>query len=1090
MSYRPPSYSNNSFAFDVGTNSIGWCVFDLDETRQPIRVRDCGVRIFSDGRDPKSRTSLAVARREARAMARSRDRYLRRRKKTLSVLTEYGLMPADDAERKRLLAETVDHPAGSDIPKTDPYNLRLRALTGKLPLFQIGRALFHLGQRRGFKSNRKTDKKSNDKGKIDVGIGELKKQIQEAGAATLGAYLATRRSQGHVVRIRAGSEASGEADGYAFYPERSMLEDEFHKIWEAQSAFYPDVLTAGRRDHLFKVIFYQRPLKKPKIGRCSFNPNEERLAKAHPLFQEFRLYKEVNELGVRMPDMSIRKLTVEERDTLVSLLRPKRKIAFSTLRKALKLPAGVTFNKESESRKDIAGDEIYAAMSDKKLFGPQWADFSQEKQWDVIGHLREEEEPQALREWLYSNFRLDDAQVEAVADARLPEGYGRLGQSALAAMLEELKSDVIPEAKAAENCGYDHSLFNRDNEGLDKLPCYQEVLERHIPPGTGDPDDIYDIQKGRITNPTVHIGLNQLRKITNALLRKYGKPVEIAVELARDLQLSDKQKREVNSKIAENTRAARGRSEKLKELGQHDNGYNRQLLKLWEELNEKPENRICIYSGRPINIGMLFSGEVDIDHILPWSRTLDDSQANKLLCLKKYNREKGNHAPAEVTEWANKYDKIIERASCLPKNKQWRFAHDAMQRFEKEGGFLARQLTDTQYLSRMALEYLNALYPAEEPDKDGVFQRRKHVRVVPGRLTELLRRNWGLNSILADHNIANTNHLKNRSDHRHHAIDAAVVGVTSQSLLQKISSAAARPEGVDFENSIKRIVAASLPWQGFRDNLEQAINILVVSHKADHGTVSRAGYGKGEGQTAGQLHNETAYGLTGEKDEKGNTIVVRRKLFLSLKAKDIDSIRDEDLKAELYTAVAGLAEDKQFQEALLHFQKNHKRYKGIRRVRVTETLNVIPIRNAQGLIYKGYKGDANYRYDVWKTLDDKWIGEVISMFEIHQPGWKSKVHSENPTAKKVLSLHQNDMVAYDHPDDGYTIARVVKFDINKNIVFAPHFEADVDKRSRDKDDPFKYFTKTPNGLKKIHCRQVRIDPVGKVFDPGLILRNR
>jgi len=374
MSYKLPPYSNHLFAFDIGTNSIGWCVFDLDKERQPVAIRDIGVRIFPDGRDPQSKTSLAVARREARAMSRSRDRYLRRRKKTLSVLTEYGLMPADNAERKRLLAETVDQPAGSDAVKTDPYNLRLRALTEKLPLTHIGRALFHIGQRRGFKSNRKADRKSNEKGKIAVGVENLAAQIRQAGAPTLGAYLAMRRAEGHVVRVRAGSKAFNETD-YTFYPERFMLEDEFRKIWDTQSVFYPDILTDERKEHLFLVIFYQRPLKAPAVGRCSFNTDETRLPKAHPLSQEFRLYKEVNELGVCMPDKCIRKLTMDERNRLVWQLRQKKKVSFSALRKTLKLPAGVTFNKESDNRKDLVGDEIYAVMSHKKLFGPQWADF-------------------------------------------------------------------------------------------------------------------------------------------------------------------------------------------------------------------------------------------------------------------------------------------------------------------------------------------------------------------------------------------------------------------------------------------------------------------------------------------------------------------------------------------------------------------------------------------------------------------------------------------------------------------------------------------------------------------------------------------
>lgn len=178
-----------------------------------------------------------------------------------------------------------------------------------------------------------------------------------------------------------------------------------------------------------------------------------------------------------------------------------------------------------------------------------------------------------------------------------------------------IEKDVIPELEAAHRCGYNHSLQNRNWQGVDELSHYQEVLERHIGSGSGDKNDPYDIYKGRLTNPTVHIGLNQLRRLTNRLLKAYGKPEQIVVELARDLPLTQKETREINKTIRSNTEAPIGRSEKLKEIGQKDNGYNRQLLKLWEELDEAENNRVSIYSGTRKTIPMLFSGKVEIDHI-------------------------------------------------------------------------------------------------------------------------------------------------------------------------------------------------------------------------------------------------------------------------------------------------------------------------------------------------------------------------------------------------------------------------------------------------------------------------------------------
>ncbi|MBH9993890.1 MULTISPECIES: type II CRISPR RNA-guided endonuclease Cas9 [Bartonella] len=1089
------NYSNVRFSFDIGTNSIGWAVFQLNNKQEAVKILNAGARIFSDGRDPQSGDPLAVRRRTVRSASRMRDRYLRRRKRTLDKLIGYGLLPEDKAARDKILLETNDKPSGSRDKKTDPYSLRARALEEKLPLAYVARALFHIGQRRGFKSNRKADRKSNEKGKIAVGIEELSGLMHQSHASTLGAYLAKRRDEGHVVRLRANSEALTDK-AYAFYPERSMLEDEFRKIWQAQAEYYPDVLTKEREEELFHVMFFQRPLKEQKVGFCTLVEGELRLPKSDPLFQQFRLYKEINELAIILPDLSQRKLTMEERDTLITLMRPAKTKTFAALRKALKIPAGGRFNKETENRKQLTGDEVYSVFSKPELFGGDWAKFSIKQQCEVIDQLENEENPDKLEEWLKNKFsKLSDEQRAEIINANLPDGYGRFGITATSKILEQLKKDVISEAEAAHRCGFDHSLANRNWKGLDELPRYQEVLERHIVPGTGDKNDIYDIYKGRLTNPTVHIGLNQVRRLTNRLIKAYGKPWQIVVELARDLPLSQEQKRKVNKTIKNNTDAAIRRSEQLGEIGKRDNGYNRLLLKLWEELGDDPNDRKSIYSGKVIEQDQLFNGEVEIDHILPFSSTLDDSYANKILCLREENRLKSNFAPADVGKWQDHYNEILERAKILPKNKQWRFALGAMDKFEDKSEFIARQLTDTQYLAKLAREYFDSLYPGEEVNADDEFKKVQHVWAIPGKLTELLRRNWGLNELLSPAGDKSSNSPKNRKDHRHHAIDAIVIGMTTRSLLNKIAKKYGKGELDDIETILKRAFSEEFPFEDFRKAVKDAIDKIIISHKQDHGTISRAGYAQGKGKTAGQLHDATALGLTGETDDEGKKFVVTRENFLSLESTDIPKIRDKNLRAELDSAakqslppdfgkMTKAQKKKEFQKVLVSFARDHKLYKGIRHVRVLDLLHVIEIKDKNGKAYKAYKGNSNYRYDVWETLDGKWNSEVISTFDAHQPKWRSQFHKNNPTARKVLSLQQNDMVAYNDPEKGYVIARIVKFGQNGQIFFAPHNEADVSGRDSDKNDPFKLTSRKASGLKKMQFRQIRVDEMGRVFDPG------
>ncbi|HEX7822060.1 MAG TPA: type II CRISPR RNA-guided endonuclease Cas9 [Sphingobium sp.] len=1050
---------------DIGTNSIGWCL-----TEDEGRIIAIGSRIFSDGRDPQSGTSLAVDRRDARSARRRRDRFIGRRSAFLDALVAHGLMPAA-ADEAKLVAER------------EPYALRARALDERLEPHEIGRALFHLNQRRGFKSNRKAERKAGDKddGKIATGAQSLDREMAEVGADTLGQFLAMRLAAGQAARVR----MNGESQDYDFYPQRRHIEYEFDRIWKSQAAHHPALLTDVAHDALYRILFFQRPLKAQQVGLCAFVgwdgvPSDDlRLPKAHPLFQQRRLYEEVNHLEITTPGAPNRKLTLDERDRLILRLCKSRSVKFDSLaRKELKLEPGQSFNKASETRTELAGDEVYATLADTKRFGNAWHHFDRDRQWVIIERLMEEENPDILRTFLMEECGLDEEHAATTARASLPEGHGRLGATASARILEELKKDVITYAEAVERCGWHHS-DDRTGETLPQLPYYGELLTRDIPPGTQDPKDSPEKRWGKITNPTVHIGLRQLQKLVNQIIAIHGRPDQIVVELARELKLNEKDKEEHNRRIRKDTSAAQARSRKLEEEGFTDNGANRMLLRMWEDLSPDPIDRHCPYCDdpHPIGIAMLFSGQADIDHIIPYSRSLDDSAGNKVVAHRGCNRAKGNKTPHE--KWGHdpaRWEAISTQVARLHKSKQWRFGPDAMARVEKDGGFLARQLTDTQYLSRLAGRYLSSLY-ADKTEGS--------VYVIPGRMTAMLRRLWGLNDILPGHNLLENKHSdapKNRLDHRHHAIDAAVVAVTSRSLLMRI----ARTAGLAEDKHLDRLFEGlDPPWDGFRSELEERLRAVTVSHKPDHGRRGKPAPGKDV--TAGRLHNDTAYGFTGAVTDKGLPIVVHRVPLASLKPADLtnpDRIPDPVLRDALYRATQG-ASGKDYDAALKKFSEQDPLFRGIRRVRVCEPLSVIPIRDKTGRIYKGYKGDSNARFDVWRLPDGKWVSDIVSMFDAHQENGTDR--RPHPAAKKVLSLRQNDMIAIERDNGPREIVRVVKFSTNGSLQLAGNVEAGALKArdaTSDDLDPFKYINSSAGGLKKVRARQVRIDPLGRIFDPG------
>ncbi|AKO96845.1 CRISPR-associated protein Cas9/Csn1, subtype II/NMEMI [Marinovum algicola DG 898] len=982
-------------------------------------------------------------------------------------------MPSDPAEAKPL-------------ELLDPYALRAQGLDQALPLTHFGRALFHLNQRRGFKSNRKTDRGDNENGKIKDASQRLDWAMHEAKARTYGEFLHLRRQkapdprQVPTVRTRlsvgkrGGPDAKEEA-GYDFYPDRRHLEEEFHELWSAQAQFHPE-LTQDLRDLVFEKIFYQRPLKEPKVGLCLFT-SEERLAKAHPLTQRRVLYETVNQLRITADGRSVRPLSREQRDQIILALDTKKPtkslnsmvVTLQALGKVLKLREGERFTLESGVREAIACDPVRAAML--ATFGPRWSALDWPEQWQVISRVRKLQDDKdfaELVEWLIELYGVDKEAAVKIANTHLPEGYGRLGLTATTRILDRLKSNVFTYAQAVAACGWHHS-DQRTGECLDRLPYYGAVLDRHVIPGTYDENDDDITRFGRITNPTVHIGLNQLRRLVNKIIEVYGKPNQIVVELARELKQSEQQKNDAIKLIRDTTTAAKQRSEKLEELGITDNGRNRMLLRLWEDLNpDDAMRRFCPYTGQRISAAMIFDGSCDVDHILPYSRTLDDGFANRTLCLREANREKRNQTPWEAWGGTPNWEAIETNLKNLPENKRWRFAPDAMARFEGENDFLDRALVDTQYLARISRTYLDTL-----------FTEGGHVWVVPGRLTEMLRRHWGLNSLLTDKDRGAVK-SKNRTDHRHHSIDAAVVAATDRSLLNRISRAAGQGE---VAGQSAELIARETPppWEGFRNDLKSQLGRIIVSHRADHGRIDRQARKQGRDSTAGQLHQETAYSIVDD------TRVASRIDFLSVKPAQLldqpgrsGQVRDLQLRKALRVATGDLT-GKDYEKALRDFAAKPGPYKGIRRVRIIKPLQEqarVPVPVLDPI--KAYQGGSNHVFEIWHLPDGKVEPQVITSFEAHALEVEKRPH---PAAKRLLRVHKGDMVALKR--EGRTVVgHVQQMHIKNGLFIVPHNEANADARNSDRTDPFKWIQIAAQPAIAAGIRRVAVDEIGRLRDGG------
>ena len=1022
----------NRLGLDIGTNSIGWCVLQLNDDDQPIGIIRAGARIFSDGRSPKTLASLAADRRAARQMRRRHDRVLKRMARFMDGLVRFGLLPDDDGERLALSAR-------------DPYELRCKGLDEPLDAFELGRALYHLAKRRGFKSSRKSKgEDENEAGKIATAITRTREQIKGAGCRTMGEYLAKRHAQRETVRAR----TTADGKEYLLYTQRAMVAEEFDALWAAQATHHSNICTEEARAFLRDTLLFQRPLLPVQPGRCILEVEEFREPLWSPLQQQFRVLQELNNLRV-IDGLEERALTLEERNTLRDTLYRRREMTFAAISKALRLPRGTRFNLESEKRKGLKGDALASQLGAADALGETWFEMPLQQQRDLAELIDRVDDAEELMGRLMDGpWRFDAAIAAQIAKVRLPDDYGSLSRKALEKIVPILNAEVITYDKAAQQAGYNHSDFYT-GEIFDRLPYYGELLRGYTSP-TPKAKDPNERMFGKLANPTVHIGLNQLRQLVNEIIRRWGHPTEIIVELARDVGLSGQRRRDLEAEQKKNQERNEELNQQLRRLGQRENRDNRQRLMLWAELGREDANdRYCVYSGQRISMSQLFDGTVEVDHILPFSRSLDDSLANKVLCLARANRDKKNSTPFEAFGHSpSGYDwqAIEERAARLPKNKAKRFKENALQEFLGEKDFLDRHLADTAYLSRVARQYLTAVCP---PNK---------VWVATGRLTAMLRQKYGLNEILDPEHRG-----KNRDDHRHHAVDAAVIAVCNRSLIQRVSTAAAKAEA-DGENRLLR--SLDVPWVGFREELAEVVSKIVVSHKPDHG------------REAG-LHNDTNYGKRGEPNASGAMLVSVRKPLMALTPKNVDAVADPALRDELTKLLDGLS-GKELKAALDAYSVRT----GVRRVRMQERLSVIPIEDrATRQPYRYVKGDGNYCYDIYRTDSGKWNGDVVDIYTANRPDFKLDSNAAYQSGRPlVMRLRKGDVLKLEH-DGKSKLMRIAKFSEGK-INMAEHNEANVDARNRDADVEFRYFQKSPDALRLLAARVVGVNVLGYVNDPG------
>lgn len=1057
MATSPSQRNDLVLGIDLGSDSVGWALI-ARENGAAEELVCAGARVFEAGMEGDlesgQETSRNLERRTARLHRRQLWRRGRRLKKIFKLLQAYGLLPQgrcsapDDRQNllndldRAILASKWFAARKDAVPEAIhllAYLLRAAALEENLEPHFLGRGLYHLAQRRGFRSNRKkpVGEKAKEEGEVSNGIGELRQKMEAAGSESLGQYFSTVAPTQERIRGR--------------WTARSMYEDEFEKTWTAQSAFHPDLLTPERRKILRRAIFHQRPLKIPRnlVGRCELEPQHRRAAAYLLSSQRFRLLQSANNLKIIPPGEPECDLTEADRAKLIDRLESDGDLTFKQVRKLLGLTRDYRFNLERGGEEKIKGNRT--ASEFRAVLQDRWDAMSAREREDLVDYVHGFQKPETLKKSAMEKKGFDRKTAELLSEITFEPDYLSLSRKAIAGLLPLLEQGkTYAESRRAL---YPESF--RAGEPLSMLPPVGGVLRG-------------------IRNPAVLRSLTELRKVVNAILRAHGKPAEIRIELARDLRSSRKQREASWKKGRENERARdAARSEILAGTG-NPNPSSDDIRKV---LLAKECHWQCPYTGKQISMRTLLGDEsqFDFEHIIPLSRSLDNSFVNLTLCHNEHNRNvKHERTPFEAYG-ANEeeYEQILGRVkqftsgAAAEKLRRFRMNESGVTEFIAD--FKARQLNDTRYATRLAADYLALLYGGRAD-----AEHKQRVRTTLGQVTAILRNEWKLNGILQDGPTKKGGEAtKSRDDHRHHAVDAIVIALTDDGTIQQLSRAA--EQAVQFRR--RRFAPIEAPWPDFVDSIRREIGRVIVSHR-----VSR--------KVSGPLHEETLYSMPSPQ-AGGNRGVRHQRVSLGkLSAKAVKDIVDPVIRERVQNRLAELGGGDPAK--LLSDPKNlpcleaaDGRRIPIKSVRIGKKEPTFQL--GSGRTARHVASGSNHHLEIFAELDAdgnqvEWDGSVVSMAEAYRrkkAGEPVVRRDHGPKRTFLLSLSQGDVLECDEPGGGRClhVVRAVTQDGSRTAL-VPVNDARQKKEMAKAGD---YVRRVPDSLRRLHARKVSVGPLGEVI---------
>ena len=723
-----------------------------------------------------------------------------------------------------------------------------------------------------------------------------------------------------------------------YYPE--ILTPELKKEIGQETIFYQRNLKSSK--HLINLCEFEHDDKEVEINgkKKTISIGSRACPKSSPIFQEFKVWQIINNIEVSVkgapkrkktnkyqPDHSSdhqdrRRLTPEEKQRLHAELQIHQKLSANEVLKLLfDDPRNLEINyNEVDGNRTMSS--IYNAIEEILLqsghgpykFSAMHADDVNgiiEKifsglGWDssilhfdplLQGKAMEKQKSYKLWHLLYSyegdnsktgnealirkimelcGFDRDSAMIMSQISFALD--YGSLSAKAMRKILPHMINEGMEYSDACEKADYRHSERSLTREEIEHRE-YRDQLDL--------------IRHNSLRSPVVEKILNHMINVVNAIVREYGRPDEIRIEMARELKKSREEREEMTRSIRKATIEAEQYKTILKRDFNIDIPTKNDVIRyrLYEELRNNGYK--TLYSNTYISKEQLFSNSIDIEHIIPRARLFDDSYSNKTLEKRDVNIEKGNMTAFDFVkskygeEGLAKYRRTIEELYGSDVRYRGKKKKLLMSESEIPEDFLERDLRESQYIARKAKEILEQVSPS--------------VVATTGSVTSRLREDWGLVDIMRELNWQKYEPLgmthidvdrngnkkyridnwSKRNDHRHHAMDALTIAFTKSSIIQYLNNVNSRYtptsevyaiEKKEMERHDGKLIFKS-PFRDngrFRAEAKKHLSKILISIKAKGKvTTQHVNKTKKKGKNTmrkvqltprGQLHNETVYG--------------------------------------------------------------------------------------------------------------------------------------------------------------------------------------------------------------------------------------